>query len=288
MKGKNNPDLGKRSSNRVRDFYGLKDSDHLIVAGFYMSVEDSPNSNKFNNFCVKKADYVAEKLQWYDFDGKVDVDRAKYAINNACQTMAPNRLRYMYRVKNKDKRLTDKGGNYVLMSAKRWLKLQEEEAKSQVGGKTKLKDEKWRGFQEWDKPKPQEIQNLDTIIEQDNQNYTPPEVKISQQDFDCLKKVAKQALFYWDIGTYTNEQLNSVIRQLLQSNAFDEVLEFLVDCQDNENFNLEPDVNYDYYEYCYPEIKKVFDLVNKYDALKRWLGWAKEYRAEKLSEKSNA
>ena len=114
------------AQNSFKRYMGYEEPDYLMVAGLYASIETSKKSKVYGNFLVKKASYVAEALGWYTQNGQVDIRRAENAIRTACRTTAPNGLRYMYSLSNKNCWLSDKGGSRIYMSGRRYQELQDE------------------------------------------------------------------------------------------------------------------------------------------------------------------
>lgn len=230
--------------NNFKRFMGYKEPDYLTVSGFYASLESSYKSKPYNNFLVKKADYVAKMLKWYDDDGVADTKRAENAIRSACRKKASNGLFYMYIVSNRNKCLSEKGGNSIYMSGMRYKRLLEESSER----KTMHKD----------------------ISSQTHQNFDISGSE-NDSDLDRVRMMVRELADCYGFSGYEEGAVVWVSKRLLEKLSISEIQFY---------FNQITSTIYcrqaAYNNNC-PQINGIFDIFHKYDKIQRFLANKKRH-----------
>lgn len=227
------------AQNEFKRFMGYEEPDYLRVAGLYASTESSGKSRIYDNFLVKKADYVAERLNWFTESGKPDVKRAERAIRSACRTKAPNGLYYMYTKSNKNKVLSTKGGSSIYMSGRRYQQLLDEYAKKAV--------------------------TYSSLVDDDNQTSISNMSNEEDSDFDKARKMVRKLAGLYNFSGYDEGAVVWVTNHLLK--------EFTVE-QIRDYFNMITGGVYcrqAYYNPGCPKINSIFDVYHKYDKIQRFM-----------------
>ena len=233
------------SRNDFKRYMGYEEPDYLMVAGLYASTESSKKSQPYNHFLVKKADYVAKILNWYDEEGHLDVKRAENAIRSACRKKAPNGLFYMYTLSNKDKYLTDKGGSRIYMSGMRYSQLQEEFAKNAVS-----------------------YAQISDRADQD----TDPESPEGEDDLTRVRKMVRRLADIYDFCGYEEGAVVWVAKHLLDRLSVDEIRQYFNQVISEDYFRQIK------YNLGCPRFSCIFDIFHKYDKIQRFMSNGRRHR----------
>lgn len=228
------PDYNRYASKDFKEFMGYEEPDYLRAAGLYDSCERGKQRKIYGGFLVKKADYVAEKLKWFDENGKPDIKRAETAIRTACRTKAPNGLFYMYSKSNKNHCLSEKGGSRIYVSGRR----------------------------------NQEIEFERLALEAKYQDVAPPEkaeLKREESEFELVKRLILRAAAYHNLSSFHEGAVVWVAKHLLSKLDTEDIqwyLDLLV--SDEYRYHVMRNKN------C-PQICGIFDIFNKYDKIVRYV-----------------